>query len=67
LEVTLIKLTFRDKEWALEGKCSVRKAIEKIGLQPQAVLAVRDGKLLTGDIRLRDGDEIKLVGVISGG
>lgn len=63
----MIKLKFRDQEWALEGKYTVRQALEKVGLQPQAVLAVRDGKLLTGDIRLNDGDEIKLVGVISGG
>ena len=63
----MIKLKFRDQEWTLEGKYTVRQAVEKVGLQPQAVLAVRDGKLLTGDTRLNDGDEIKLVGVISGG
>jgi sulfur carrier protein ThiS len=63
----LIKLTFREQEWSLEGKYTVRQAIEKVGLQPEAVLAVREGKLLTGDTRLKDGDEIKLVGVISGG
>jgi sulfur carrier protein ThiS len=34
---------------------------------PQTVLAVREGKLLTGDLMLKEDDEIKLVAVISGG
>ncbi len=63
----MIKLAFREQEWSLEGKYTVRQAVEKVGLQPEAVLAVREGKLLTDDTHLKDGDEIKLVGVISGG
>jgi len=45
----------------------VRDAIKKVGLIPQTVLAVRDGKLLTGDVMLEKDDEVKLVAVISGG
>jgi len=63
----MIKLKYRKQEWELEGKFTVRQAIEKVGLNPESVLAVRDGELITEDVRLYDGDEVRLVAVISGG
>jgi sulfur carrier protein ThiS len=62
-----MKLIYRDQEWELSGRRRVRDAIKEVGLIPQAVLAVRDGKLLTGDLMLEEKDEVKLVAVISGG
>ena len=62
-----MKLVYRDKEWELLGRRRVRDAIKEVGLMPQTVLAVRDGKLLTGDVMLNEEDEVKLVAVISGG
>jgi len=46
---------------------TLRKALEKCKLDPHVVLAVRQGKLITEDVILQDGEEIKLVAVISGG
>lgn len=63
----MIKLKYRKQEWEFEGRFTVRQAIEKTGLNPEAVLAVRDGELITEDTRLDDGDEVRLVAVISGG
>ncbi len=63
----MIKLKYRKQEWELDGKFTLRKAIERVGLNPEAVLAVRDGELITEDTWLSDGDEIRLVAVISGG
>ena len=63
----MIKLIYRKQEWELESNLSVRQAIEAVGLNPQSVLAVRDGELITEDTPLSDGDEIRLVAVISGG
>jgi sulfur carrier protein ThiS len=63
----MIKLKYRKQEWELDGKFTVRQAIEKVGLNPESVLAVRDGELITEDVRLYDGDEVRLVAVISGG
>jgi sulfur carrier protein ThiS len=63
----MIKLKYRKQEWDLEGRLTVRRAIESVGLNPQSVLAVRDGELITEDTHLKDGDEIRLVAVISGG
>ena len=62
-----MKITYRDKEWELEGQRRVRDAIKEVGLVPQTVLAVRGGKLLTEDVMLKEEDEVKLVAVISGG
>jgi sulfur carrier protein len=63
----MIKLKYRKQEWELEGKFTVRQAVEKVGLNPESVLAVRNGNLVTEDVRLEDGDEVRLVAVISGG
>jgi sulfur carrier protein len=62
-----MKLVYRDKEWELKGNTTVRDALKKIGLSPEAVLAVRDGKLLTDDVILRPEDTVKLIAVVSGG
>jgi sulfur carrier protein ThiS len=62
-----MKILYRDQEWDLRGRRRVRDAIKEIGLIPETVLAVRNGKLLTEDVMLEDDDEVKLVAVISGG
>ena len=60
-------MVFRDKEWELRAGMMVRDAILKTGLDPQAVLPVRDGKLINEATIIRQGDVIRLVAVISGG
>lgn len=62
-----MKVRYRDKEWELEGRRTVRQAIEELGLSSRTLLAVRDGKVVTDDEMLEDDDEIKLLAVISGG
>ncbi len=62
-----MKIIYRDQQRELQGRRRVKDAIKEIGLIPHTVLAVRDGKLLTEDMMLEDGDEVKLVTVISGG
>jgi sulfur carrier protein ThiS len=62
-----IKLVYRGKEHEASVGSTIRDAVRKIGLQPETVLAVHEGKLLTDDTVLRDGMQIKLVAVISGG
>jgi len=63
----MVKILFRDKEWELQAGMTVRDAILKVGLDPQAVLAVRDGKLINEATILKNGDTIRLIAVISGG
>lgn len=62
-----VKIIYRDKQWELRGGMTVRDAIRKVGLDPEAVLATRDGKLINESTILKEDDVIKLVAVISGG
>jgi sulfur carrier protein ThiS len=62
-----VKLVYRGKEHEVHAGATVRDAVRKIGLQPETVLAVHEGKLITDDTVLKDGMQIKLVAVISGG
>lgn len=62
-----MRVIYRDKEWELEGRMTVRQAVEKVGLIPETVLVVRDGKLLTEDTVLEPDDEVRLIAVVSGG
>ncbi len=61
------RLTLRGKEYEVRAGMTVRDAILHVGLLPESVLATRAGELVTEDEILREGEEIKLVAVISGG
>jgi sulfur carrier protein ThiS len=63
----MVKMMFRDKEWEVRAGMTVRDAILKLGLDPHAVLAVREGKLINEATIVEDGETIRLIAVISGG
>lgn len=63
----MVRVTYRDKAWEVKAGSTVRHIIEKAGLNPESVLAVRDGKLINEETLTQDGDAIKLVIVVSGG
>jgi sulfur carrier protein ThiS len=64
----MVKLTYRGKDYEVPAGMTVRDAIKKVGLQPETVLAVCEGKLMTDDTLLReDMKSVRLVAVISGG
>lgn len=63
----MVKVIYRDKSWELKGGSTVRDVILKVGLNPEAVLALRDGRLISEDTLTEEGDTIKLVAVVSGG
>jgi sulfur carrier protein ThiS len=62
-----VKIILRDKEYEVRSGMSLRDALRKIGIQSESVLASRQGQLITDDETLFEGDEIKLITVISGG
>jgi sulfur carrier protein ThiS len=62
-----VKLVLRDKEYQVKPGMALRDSLLKIGLLPEATLAIRQGELITEEEILVDGDVIKLVAVISGG
>ncbi len=52
------------KKIEFDRPVSVGKVLKKLELLPNDALVIRNGKLLTRDVRLNDGDkiEIRLVG-----
>jgi sulfur carrier protein ThiS len=63
----MVKVVYRDKTWEVKPGSTVRHIIEKVGLNPESVLAVRDGQLINEATLTEDGDTIKLIAVVSGG
>lgn len=62
-----VKLILRGQEYEVRAGMTVQHALEKIAVEPEAVIATRDGELITDDEILQEGDVIRLVAVISGG
>lgn len=63
----MVKVIYRDKTWEVRPGSTVRHIVEKIGLNPESVLAVRNGVLIHEATLTEEGDVIKLVAVVSGG
>jgi len=63
----MVTVTYRDKTWEMKPGSTVRHVIQKAGLNPESVLAVRNGQLIHDATLTEDGDTIRLVAVVSGG
>lgn len=61
------RFRYRKREWQVRSGMTVRAAIEKAGLDPYSVLALRGKKLINDQTIVEPGDDIRLVNVISGG
>ncbi|HEX9030138.1 MAG TPA: MoaD/ThiS family protein [Anaerolineales bacterium] len=62
-----VKLMLRGKEYEVRPGMTLRDSLLKAGINPESVLATREGKMITDDEILKDGQSVKLVAVISGG
>jgi sulfur carrier protein len=62
-----VRLTLRDKEFEVRSGMTIRHALEKLDIQPESVIPIREGELITDDEIIKDGEFIRLVPVISGG
>jgi sulfur carrier protein ThiS len=65
--VSLVKLILRNKDYEVKPGMTLLSALQKINVVPESVIATRDGEMILEDEILKDGDEIKLIAVISGG
>lgn len=63
----MVKISYRNEQWEVPPGISVRRMILKVGLNPETVLAVKDGKLINDKTVLPGGSEIRLIPVVSGG
>jgi sulfur carrier protein ThiS len=62
-----VVLTYRRQSFTVAPGMTVRDAISRCGLDPEATLAVMDGELITDEVVLKAGDRVKLLATISGG
>lgn len=60
-------LIFRREEYPARPGSTVRTAIQACGLNPETVLATRNGKLITDEVLVEPGDRIRLIATVSGG
>lgn len=63
----MVEITFRNKKFEVKENITARDALKKNNIDPESVLITVNGKLVTDDQILREGDVVKLVAVISGG
>ena len=55
------------KELMLEGSRRVDALIKELGLNPEQVLVIREGDLLTRDVLVREDQTVEILTAISGG
>lgn len=62
-----VKLILREKTFEVRPGMTLLSSLEKIAILPESVIATREGEMILEDEILKDGDEVKLIAVISGG
>jgi sulfur carrier protein ThiS len=62
-----VRLRNPDREVDVAGGRSVREVLLELGVDPDTVLVIRGGELVTREERIADSDEVEVRPVISGG
>jgi len=62
-----LQVVYRGKILLFDEKLNGYQLLKRLGVLPESVLVVREGKLLTEDEWLHPGDSVKVVTVVSGG
>jgi sulfur carrier protein len=62
-----VTIELRDNTYEVRSGMTARDALQKIDVLPESVLITRNGELITEDEILREGEQIRLIAVISGG
>jgi sulfur carrier protein ThiS len=62
-----VRLRNPDREVEVAGGRSVREVLLHLGVDPDTVLVIRGGELITREERIADTDEVEVRPVISGG
>ena len=62
----MVTLILRDQEFNVRAGMTLHAALKKCGILPESVIATRHGELILEDEILDEGEEIRLIAVISG-
>lgn len=62
-----VRLRNPDREVDLAGGRPVRSVLDELGVNPDTVLVIRGGELITRETRVEDADLLEIRPVISGG
>ena len=65
--VNTATVVLQGEMFTVRGGMTVRDVLKHLDLEPDAFLAVRGDLLLTDDIILKPGENLRLIPVISGG
>lgn len=65
--VVIIKMRNDIKKVTINNKTKVEKILLKIGINPESVIVFKNGKLITEDDYVENGDEIEVLPVSSSG
>lgn len=63
----LVMLRQPRRETTIDGPCSVNELLDRLSMNRESFLVIRNGTLVPGDGRLDDTDVIEIRPVISGG
>jgi len=63
----MVTLKRKEQVYTVEAGVTLEQALRELGILPETVLAVREGRIVPLSHRLEDGEELELVDVISGG
>lgn len=63
----MVILKRKGETYTVPAGKTLEQALRELGILPETVLAVRDGRILPLSHRLEEGEELELVDVISGG
>jgi len=62
-----VLVTLRKERWQVEPGKTARQIMEELDLNPENFLTMINGQLTDDSTRLKAGDHLKLIAVISGG
>ncbi|MFZ4667689.1 MAG: sulfur carrier protein ThiS [Microthrixaceae bacterium] len=63
----IVRLRNPERQIEAPGPALVSVVLERLGIDREGVLVIRNGTIVPGDTRLEDDDEIEIRPVISGG
>jgi len=63
----MVILKRKEQVYTVEAGKTLEQALRELGILPETVLAIKDGRIVPLSHRPADGEELELVDVISGG